>query len=319
MYGKLSVFSGNAAPGFAEAICKYLKVPRGDADVTKFSNENVFVRINDYVREQDVFVVQPFASPVNDNIMELLIMIDALKRASAGRITAVVPYFAYSRTDKKDQPRVPITARLMADIITSAGADRFLTMDLHAGQIQGFFSIPVDELTAFYHLSKYFRDLALDDAVVVAPDLGISKKARDFAHGLDAPLAVIEKRRLGNDDRTAILSIIGHVNQKTAIIFDDEVDTAGSMIEAAQKLCDGGVKDVYACCTHAVLSGDAIANLQQSPIKLLVTTDTLPLPQHKRIDKIKVLSVAKIFAETIRRIHKGGSVGELFSYDSGVM
>jgi ribose-phosphate pyrophosphokinase len=281
--------------------------------VVQFSNENIFVRIKEVVREQDVFVIQPGASPVNNNIMELLIMMDALKRASAARITAVVPYYAYGRTDKKDQPRVPITARLVADIITVAGANRVLTMDLHAGQIQGFFSIPVDELTAVRYLADHFaQDKYRDDFVVVSPDLGAAKRARNFADRLHLPLAVIEKRRMLSGGKTEIVGVIGDVSRKKALIIDDEIDTAGSITQAAQMLERFGAHEVYAAATHAVLSGPAIERLQDSNIKVVVVTDTLPLPEHKRIPKITVLSVARMFAEAISRIHSGGSVGELF-------
>ncbi|MBI4320601.1 MAG: ribose-phosphate pyrophosphokinase [Chloroflexi bacterium] len=311
VYGKLSIFTGNANPAFARAVAETIGIPLGQADVFEFSNENIFVRINDVVREQDVFVIQPTCSPVNRSIMELLIMIDALKRASAARITAVIPYFGYSRTDKKDQPRVPITARLIADMITVAGASRVLTMDLHAGQIQGFFSIPVDELTAFNIMTRYFREKH-PQAVVVAPDLGTAKKARNFAERIGAPLAVIEKRRLGNESRTQTLNVIGEVKGRQAIIIDDEIDTAGSMMDACHVLEQAGIWEIYACCTHAVLSGPAVDRMREASIKELVTTDTVPLPEHKRLDKMTVLSVAPLFAETIKRIHDGGSVGALF-------
>ncbi len=312
MYGKLSIFTGNAHPQFARAVAECVGVPLGQADVFEFSNENIFVRINDLVREQDVFIVQPTCSPVSKSIMELLIMIDALKRASAARITAVMPYYGYGRTDKKDQPRVPITARLIADLLTVAGAHRVLSMDLHAGQIQGFFSIPFDELTARNIMTDYFRKKKLSDVVVVAPDLGSAKKARNFAERVGAALAVIEKRRIGNESRTETLNVIGEVAGRQAIIVDDEIDTAGSMMDACRVLQRAGVSEIYACCTHPVLSGPAIERIKNSPIKELVTTDTIPLPEQKRLDRIVMLSVAPLFAETIRRIHDGGSVGALF-------
>ncbi len=313
MYGQPMVFSGNANRPLAEAISRHLGIPLGNADVVEFSNENVFVRIKDVVREQDVFVVQPTCSPVNRSIMELLIMMDALKRASAARITAVIPYYAYGRTDKKDQPRVPITARLVADMVTVAGANRVLTIDLHAGQIQGFFSIPVDELTALRILSSHFaQGKYLDDVVVVAPDLGAAKRARNFAERLKLPLAVIEKRRDPTGVGSEILSVIGEVARKRAIIVDDEIDTAGSVTQAAALLADLGAQEVYATCTHPVLSGPAIDRLRDSNIKEVVVTDTIPLPEQKRLPKITVLSVAPMFAEAIQRIHSGGSVGALF-------
>ncbi len=312
MYGKLSIFSGNASPTFARAVAECLGVPLGRADVFEFSNENIFVRVVDVVREQDVFVVQPTCSPVSKSILELLIMVDALKRASAARITAVIPYYGYSRTDKKDQPRVPISARLIADLITVAGANRVLTMDLHAGQIQGFFSIPVDELTALNMITRYFREKHLQSVVVVAPDLGTAKKARNFAEKMGAPLAVIEKRRLGNESKTQVLNVIGEVKGRQAIVIDDEIDTAGSLMDACRVLEQSDISEIYACCTHAVLSGPAIERIRNSSLKELVVTDTCPLPEHKRLDKIVTVTVAPLFAETIKRIHDGGSVGALF-------
>ncbi len=310
MYGSLSIFTGNANPALAKAICDHLGVPLGQAEVFEFSNENIFVRIKETVREQDVFVVQPFASPVNRSIMELLIMIDALKRASAARITAVVPYYAYGRTDKKDQPRVPITARLLADMLTVAGANRVLTMDLHAGQIQGFFSVPVDELSALKVLSDYIASKSLADIVVVSPDLGSAKKARNFAERLNAPLAVIEKRRV--ERSTDVLNVIGDVQGKRAIIVDDEIDTAGSVVNTANVLAARGAIEFYACCTHPVLSGPAIQRLRESRLTEFVATDSLPIPPHKWLPNMTQLSVAPLFGDAIRRIHTGGSVGQLF-------
>ena len=309
---ELKVFSGNAHPLLAHQVCDYLDIPMAKAEVFKFTNDNTFVRILENVRQRDVFIIQPICTPVNDNLMELLIMIDAAKRASAGRVTAVVPYYGYGRTDKKDQPRVPITARLVADLLTAAGADRLLTIDLHAGQIQGFFNIPVDELTALTILSRYFQDLELDNLVVVAVDIGISKRARDMAERLSAPLAIIEKRRLGNDDQAESLNVIGEVEGKTALMFDDEVDSGGSMLSAVSALREQGVKDVYACVTHGVLSGDAPARIVTSPLTELVVTDTIPPPDEMRNGTVTVLSVAPMLGEAIRRIHEGMSVGEMF-------
>ena len=311
-FDELRVFSGTAHPQLAQDVCDYLNIPKGKAEVFKFSNDNTFVRILENIRQRDVFIIQPTCAPVNDNLMELLIMIDAAKRASAGRVTAVVPYYGYGRTDKKDQPRVPITARLVADLFTAAGADRLLTIDLHAGQIQGFFNIPVDELTAMTILGRYFQDKALENPVVVATDIGISKRARDMAERLQAPLAIIEKRRIGNDDMAETLNIIGEVEDKTALTFDDEVDTGGSMLSAAAALNDRGVKEVYACATHGVFSRNAPARVINSPLKELVVTDTIPLADDKRNGKITVLSVAPLLGEAIRRIHEGLSVGEMF-------
>ena len=311
-FDELRVFSGNAHPQLAQSVCEYLNIPIGKAEVFKFTNDNTFVRILENIRQRDVFIIQPTCAPVNDNLMELLIMIDAAKRASAGRVTAVVPYYSYGRTDKKDQPRVPITARLVADLLTAAGADRLLTIDLHAGQIQGFFNIPVDELTALTILSRYFQDKSMDNPVVVATDIGISKRARDMAARLHAPLAIIEKRRIGNEDQAETLNIIGEVEGMTALTFDDEIDTGGSMLSAAIALKRKGVKEVYACVTHGVLSGTAPSKVVESELKELVVTDTTPLLEGKRNGKITVLSVAPLLGEAIRRIHEGLSVGEMF-------
>jgi ribose-phosphate pyrophosphokinase len=311
-YEDLTIFTGNANPLLAEAIAEQLQVSLGNLEVFEFSNENIFVKIDQSVRENDVYIIQSLSTPVNRSIMELLIIIDAAKRASAGRITAVVPYYAYGRTDKKDQPRVPITARLIADLITVAGADRLLTIDLHAGQIQGFFNIPVDELTAIYLLVEYFRSKQLPDRVVVSTDIGNAKRARNFAELIDAPLAIIEKRRAGNADRSEVLNLIGEVEGKTAILVDDEIDTGGSITQAANTVMDRGAREIYACCVHPVLSGSAVERLAGSPIKELVTTDTIPIPEQKWIDKFTVLSVAPMLAETIWRINTGASIGALF-------
>ena len=310
---ELKIFTGNAHQGLAEEVCKYLDIPLGEAEVFKFSNDNTFVRIQENVRQRDVFIIQPTCAPVNDNLMELLIMIDACKRASAGRITAVVPYYAYGRTDKKDQPRVPITARLVADLLTAAGADRLLTVDLHAGQIQGFFNIPVDELTALPILSDYFQAKELSDLVVVAVDIGISKKARDVAERLHAPLAIIEKRRTGNDERSEVMNVIGDVEGKIALTFDDEIDTGGTIVNAARVLAEKGVKEVYCCVTHPVFSKNASEILANSHFKEVIVADTIPMPAEKRNGKITVLPVAPLLGEAIYRIHKGISVGDMFT------
>ena len=307
------VFSGRAHSSLATDISNYLGIPKGESNVFKFSNDNTFVQFQENIRQRDVFLVQPFAYPVNDHIMELLIMIDAAKRASAGRITAVTPYYAYGRTDKKDQPRVPITARLVADLLSVAGADRVLTIDLHAGQIQGFFNIPVDELTALPILARYFHDKSIENLVVVSVDIGISKRARDMAARLGVPLAIIEKRRVGNDDSSESLNIIGDVDGKNALTFDDEIDTAGSLMSAVDALQKAGAKDISSCCTHLVLSGPGADRIAKSPIKELVAMDTLPLPEEKQTDgKVTVLSVAPLLGEAIRRIHEGLSVGAMF-------
>lgn len=309
---ELKVFTGNAHPALAKGICSYLGIPMGKAEVFEFTNENIFVRILENVRSRDVFVVQPICSPVNKSLMELLIMLDAFKRASAERITAVIPYFGYGRTDKKDQPRVPITARLIADLLTVAGANRVLTVDLHAGQIQGFFNIPVDELTALYMISRHFHDKRLSDLTVVATDIGISKRARDMAERMKAPLAIIEKRRVGNKDQTETLNIIGDVKGKNALLFDDEIDTAGSLVHAVTAILAAGAKDVYSCCTHPIFSGPAIQRIASSPVKEVVVTDTVPISEDKKLDKITVLSMASLLGEAIHRIHTGLSVGAMF-------
>jgi ribose-phosphate pyrophosphokinase len=309
---QFDVYTGNANPELARNICRYLNKQLGRAEVFEFANENIFVRIIDNAREKDVFLIQPTSRPVNKSIMELLIMIDAFKRASAGRITAVVPYYAYGRSDKKDQPRVPITARLVADMITVAGANRLLTVDLHQGQIQGFFNIPVDELTAVHLLSGHFRQKQIENLVVVT-DLGFAKRARTFAELLDAPLAIVEKRRTGNDDRAEVLNVIGEVEGKRAIIVDDEIDTAGTLIQIAEALQGEGVTDLYACATHAVLSDPALERIDASDLREVVVTDSIPLPPNRRSQKIRVISLAPLIAEAIVRIHRGQSVGALFT------
>ncbi len=309
---QFEIYHGNANRELARKIAHWLNSEPGNAEVFQFANENIFVRILDNVREKDVFLVQPTSRPVNQSIMELLIMIDAFKRASAGRITAVVPYYAYGRSDKKDQPRVPITARLIADMMSVAGADRLLTMDLHQGQIQGFFNIPVDELTAVHMLSRYFIDKKLDECVVVT-DLGFAKRARAFAELLDAPLAIVEKRRQGNLDRAEVINVIGDVRGRKAIIVDDEIDTAGTLIEITRALERESVHEIYACATHGVLSDPAVERIAGSNLREVVITDTVPLPASKHIPRIRVLSVAPLIGEAIKRIHRGESVGALFS------
>jgi ribose-phosphate pyrophosphokinase len=312
LYDQLTIFGGNSNPDLTRKICAYIDIPPGRIEAFKFSNENIFVRIGESVRENDVFVIQSLSGKVNESIMELLIIIDTLKRASAGRITAVIPYFGYGRTDKKDQPRVPITARLIADMITVAGANRVLTVDLHAGQLQGFFNIPVDEMTALPTLADYFLGKNLQNPVVVAPDLGSSKRARNFAEDINASLAVIEKRRVGNVDQSEILNLIGSVKDQPVVIIDDEIDTAGSLVQAAEVCVENGASEIYAACTHAVLSGPAIERLEQSPIRELVITNTIPLPPEKTIGKITVLSLAAILGESIQRIHTGTSVSSAY-------
>jgi ribose-phosphate pyrophosphokinase len=311
-FDDLKVFTGNAHPQLARDICSYLGIGLGQCEVFKFANDNTFVRIRENIRERDVFLVQPIAAPVNDHLMELLIMIDTVKRASAGRITAVVPYYAYGRSDKKDQPRVPITARLVADLITVAGANRVLTTDLHAGQIQGFFNIPVDELTAVPMLARYFKEREFDNIVVTATDAGDAKRARDSARILNAPIAIVDKQRIGNQDKVRAANLIGDVKGKTAIIVDDEISTGGTVVATADTLMEYGAEEVFCCVTHPVLCGKATQILENSIIKEFVVTDTLPVPEDKRGSKIKVLSVAALLGEAIHRIHSGLSVGAMF-------
>jgi ribose-phosphate pyrophosphokinase len=324
MYGEIALFSGNGNPKLAQEISQALAVPLCPADVFKFPNQNIFCRLHASVRGKDVFIIQPISNSydekgvlasVNDNLMELLIMIDTAKRDSAGRITAVVPYFGYGRTDKKDQPRVPITARLIADMISTAGAHRFLTLDLHAGQIQGFFNIEVDEITAFYLLSDYMRRKTITNGVVIAGDIGATKRSRNFAQHLDLPLAIIEKRRVQQKDgsRAEVLNVIGDVKGKNCIIFDDEIDTAGPVAQAMVFLREESAQDIYACVTHALLSGPAVQRLQEAPVKEIVATNTVALPPDRLFSKLTTLTVAPLLGEVIRRIHLGISVGELFN------
>ena len=309
-FGEIKVFAGTSHPQLTQDICTNLGIEHSKAEIFKFENDNTFVRILNNIREQDVFIVQPTDKPSNDNIMELLICMDAARRASAGRVTAVIPYFGYGRTDKKDQPRVPISARLIADLITTSGADRILTMDLHAPQIQGFFNIPVDELTATPILVEYFKKMK-KEFVVVATDVGISKKARDFAARLSSPLAIIEKRRSDNSGNVELLNVIGDVEGRTALTFDDEIDTGGSLSEAIAALSMAGVNEVYSCATHGIFSGNAIEKLSSIEIlKEVVVTDSVSKKSGN--GKIKYLSVSSLIAEAISRIQSGRSVGELF-------
>jgi ribose-phosphate pyrophosphokinase len=313
LYQDLKVFTGNAHPALAGAICDYLEKPLGEAEVFEFSNENIFVQFEENIRARDIFIVQTMTPPVNTRIMELFIMIDAATRASAGRITAVVPYYPYSRSDKKDQPRVPITARLIANFLETAGADRLLTVDLHAGQIQGFFNIPVDELTARSILANYFNEKRIPNVTVVATDVGGAKGARRMADRLDAPLAIVEKRRLGNDEKVEAMTIIGEVEGRTVLIVDDEVLTAGTLVTTAEVCVEHGATAVYATATHPILAGDAVDRIEKAPIKELVFTDTIPVPPEKSLPNFTVLSVAPLLGEAIRRIHTGQSVGALFN------
>jgi ribose-phosphate pyrophosphokinase len=308
----MKVFAGNAHPALLKSICEYLDVVPGAIEVFKFSNDNTFVRILENIRERDVFIVQPLGVPVNDNLMELLIMLDAAKRASAGRITAVIPYYAYGRSDKKDQPRVPITARLVANLIEVAGADRVLTIDLHAGQIQGFFNIPVDELSAIPMLARYYKEKNFDDIVVTATDIGDAKRAGDTAKILNADIAIIEKHRIGNKEMVEASNLIGDVKGRTAIIVDDEILTGGTVIAAVEALVAHGAKEVWCGITHGILSGQSAELIENSAIKEFVVTDTLPISESRLLSKTRVLSVASLLGEAIFRIHNGHSVGAMF-------
>jgi len=308
---RLKIFTCNANPCLAEEIAEYLGVTVGESKVSRFSDGEIHVRINESVRGADVFVVQPTCAPVNDNLMELLIMIDGLRRASARRITAVIPYYGYARQDRKTRARDPITAKLVANLITSGGAMRVITMDLHAGQIQGFFDIPVDHLPGVPILAEYFSNKNFDDVVVVSPDLGGVTRARDLAERIGASIAIIDKRR-PEPNVAEVMNIIGNIQGKTVIMIDDIIDTAGTITLGAQALLDRGAKEVYACCTHPVLSGPAMQRLQDAPIKEVVVTNTIPLSDEKQIDKIKMLSVAPLLGEAIIRIHEDLSVSKLF-------
>jgi ribose-phosphate pyrophosphokinase len=312
-YGDIKLFAGSGNPELAEEIGDYLGQSLEDYDIIQFPNENLFVRLKGSVRGQDVYIIQSMVPPVHQNIMELLISIDCLKRDSAGRITAVFPYMAYARSDKKDQPRVPITARLIADMIEVAGTDRYMTIDLHAGQIQGFFSIPGDVLTAFHILSDYFKEKNLEDVVVATADLGFAKKGRNFAAKLGVPLAFVEKRRSDENKNARATTVIGDVSGKDVILVDDEVLTAGSMCEAVRIVKDHGARDVYLSFTHALLVPPASEELAEMPIKEIVTTNTIPVPLENRLPNMTILSVAPLLGEVILRAHEGRSVGELFN------
>src|SRR6266545_3148459 len=313
-FSDLAVFSGRAHPTLAQSVCGHLEMPLGACHIFDYSNENTFVQIRENVRSRDVFLVQPLCSPVNNNVMELLIMIDAFRRASAGRITAVIPYFAYGRSDKKDQPRVPITARLLANLLETAGADRVLTVDLHAGQIQGFFNIPVDELTALSHISDYFKQRDLSEVTVLATDVGDAKRARNVARMLETPLAIVDKERIGNEERVAAQALIGEVAGRHVFIIDDEIDTGGTIMSAVEIAMLRGARSATLACVHPILSGRAVDRIcGNSAVQELVITDSIPLPPEKHHEKITVLSIASLLGEAIARIHTGRSVGELFS------
>jgi ribose-phosphate pyrophosphokinase len=319
VYGGIKLFAGTGSPELARNIAEYLNLPLSDREVIEFPNENLFVKLKGSARGQDVYVIQTTCSPVHRNLMELLIMIQTLRLDSAARITAVVPYLCYGRSDKKDQPRVPITARLVADMIEVAGADRYMTLDPHAGQVQGFFSIPGDVLTASHlligHINKTMR-ASMKDPVVVSVDLGFAKKGRNYAADMNAPIAFIEKRRTGNDAKAEALTLIGDVKDRDVIIVDDEVDTGNSIAQAVSVVRQNGARDIYLAFVHAILSDNGAEKLASLPIKHIVTTDTASLSQEKvkhLEGRITVLSVARMLGEVIRRAHEGRSVGEMFN------
>ncbi len=319
VYGGIKLFAGSGSPELGQKIADYLNQPVSEREVIEFPNENLFVKLGGSVRGQDVYVIQTTSSPVHRNLMELLIMIQTLRLDSAARITAVVPYLCYGRSDKKDQPRVPITARLIADMLEVAGADRYMTLDPHAGQVQGFFSIPGDVLTASHllvdHINQNIRP-GLKDPVVVSVDLGFAKKGRNYAADMDMPIAFIEKRRQGNDANAEALTLIGDVKDRDVIIVDDEVDTGGSIAQAVTVAKQNGARDVYLAFVHAILSRNGAERLASLPIKQIITTDTVPLsPEKKKAleGRITVLSVASLLGEVIRRAHEGRSVGEMFN------
>ncbi len=308
---ELAIITGNANPALARAICRSMKIPMTDSLVGRFSEGEIHVKINENVRGKDAFVVQPTCPPTNDNLMELLIMLDALRRASARRITAVVPYYGYARQDRKDQPRVPITAKLVANLVTTAGADRVLTMDLHAGQIQGFFDIPLDHLYAITVFEGYIKRKRFKSFVVVSPDVGGIKMARAYAKRLGAGLAIVDKRR-SSPEATDVMHILGEVKGKTCLLVDDLIATGSSLVEAAEALQQAGATAVYACVTHPVLSGPARSRIGSSCLKELIVSDTIPLTSEKRHPKITVLSVASLLSEAITRIHFEQSISSLF-------
>ncbi len=312
-YGHIMLFSGSASKVLTAGIAKYLELEPGHAERLVFPNENIFIQLKESVRGQDVFLIQTMSHPLHDNFMEMLIMIDALKRDSAGRINVVIPYMSYTRSDKKDQPRVPITARLVANMIETAGADRYITVDLHTGQIQGFFNIPGDNLTAFHLLSDHVLELKIPDLTVVSADLGFAKKARNFAEKLGAPLAIVEKRRLFNTGQSEALTVIGDVQGRNVLIVDDEVLTGGTIADVIESLREKGARDVYLAFSHALLAPQAVERFKMLDIKQIITTDTVSLPPERILPNMKILSVAPMLGEVILRTHQGRSVGELFN------
>jgi ribose-phosphate pyrophosphokinase len=319
MYGDIKLFAGTGCPDVAQGISEYLHIPCSGRDIIEYPNENLWVRLHNSVRGQDVYLIQNTSRPVHRNLMELLITLQTLRLDSAGRVTAVVPYLSYTRSDKKDKPRVPITARLVADMIEIAGADRYMTMDMHAGQIQGFFSIPGDVLTAYHILKDYLHELlpSMKDPVVLTVDLGFAKKGRNLAAELGVPIAFIEKRRQVKENAAEALSLIGETNDRDVIIVDDEVDTGGSMAEAAKVAKDNGAKEIYSVFVHPVFSYPAVEKLAASPITHMITTNTVPIPPEdlkslKKNRKVDILDISPLLGEVIRRAHEGRSVGEMF-------
>jgi ribose-phosphate pyrophosphokinase len=318
VYGGIKLYAGTGSPELAQKVADYLGEPLCGRDIIQFPNENLFVKLHSSVRGQDVYVIQTTSSPVHRNLMELLIMLQTLKLDSAARITAVIPYFAYGRSDKKDQPRVPITARLIADMIQVAGADRYIIIEPHAGQVQGFFSVPGDILTAFYRITEHLVDLkqSMKDPVVVTVDLGFAKKGRNLAANLDAPIAFIEKRRVANDAKAQALTIIGDVHERDVILVDDEIDTGGSIVQAVNLVKQNGARDVYVICVHPIFSSSASERMSALPVKQFITTDTVPIPPEKASllgERLKIISVAPLLGEVILRAHEGRSVGEMFN------
>ncbi len=311
MRDRIKIFTGGGNPALAQAICDELDIPLSQAAIARFSNENIFVQVLENVRERDVFVVQPLSSPVSENLVELLIMLDALRSASAHRITAVIPYYSYARSDKKDKPRISIAGRLIADLLVTAGANRILTMTLHSEQVQGFFRCQADHLSATPILCDYFRSLNLGNCVALAPDAGSARRAGAYATRLNIPLAFIDKRRV-SDTEVRARAIVGDVKGKTVVCFDDEIATGSSLLETVNVLMDSGVEEVYVGATHGVFTGDAIERIEGSAIRQVVVTDTVPLRSAKSGGKIVQLSVATLFAQAIRRIHTGESVSEIF-------
>jgi ribose-phosphate pyrophosphokinase len=318
VYGGIKLYAGTGSPELAQKIADYIKKPLCGRDIIQFPNENLFVKLHTSVRGQDVYLIQTTSSPVHRNLMELLILLQTLKLDSAARVTAVIPYYAYGRSDKKDQPRVPITARLIADMIEVAGAERYMLIDPHAGQVQGFFSIPGDVLTGFHIISEYLKTLLpkMKDPVVVTVDLGFAKKGRNLAATIDAPIAFIEKRRVANDAKAQALTIIGEVNNRDVILVDDEIDTGGSISQAVDLVKKNGARNVYVLCIHAIFSSNAVNRIAALPVTEFVTTDTVPIPPEKLIllkDRLTVLSIAPLIGEVILRAHEGRSVGEMFN------